>query len=317
MSVETQRLDTSYRHEMMLYHGDDDFVARTSEFIRDGLTHDETALTVVDAPKINWLRQSLDDDADRVFFADMSEVGHNPALIIQAWRDFVSAQSTNGIRLRGVGEPISSARGADEIIECHAHESLLNLAFDGATPFWLLCPYDTSTLAADVVAHAASTHPYMFDNDEHRPSEAFRMPDAAGFEQPLPRPPGVVETFDFSATSLHDLREFVFARARAFGLTADRAAELVLAASEIATNSVTYGGRHGAASVWADRDCFLCEIRDRGHITDPLVGRFRPNGGTLGGYGIWLANHMCDLVQIRSTSAGTTVRLHACSNPER
>ena len=112
-------------------------------------------------------------------------------------------------------------------------------------------------------------------------------------------------------------REFVFARARAFGLTADRAAELVLAASEIATNSVTYGGRHGAASVWADRDCFLCEIRDRGHITDPLVGRFRPNGGTLGGYGIWLANHMCDLVQIRSTSAGTTVRLHACSNPER
>jgi anti-sigma regulatory factor (Ser/Thr protein kinase) len=29
-----------------------------------------------------------------------------------------------------------------------------------------------------------------------------------------------------------------------------------------------------------------------------------------GGYGLWLANQVCDLVQVRSSPAGTTVRLH-------
>ncbi|HYJ77750.1 MAG TPA: sensor histidine kinase, partial [Actinomycetes bacterium] len=30
-----------------------------------------------------------------------------------------------------------------------------------------------------------------------------------------------------------------------------------------------------------------------------------------GGRGLWLANQLCNLVQIRSGAAGTTVRLHA------
>ena len=32
--------------------------------------------------------------------------------------------------------------------------------------------------------------------------------------------------------------------------------------------------------------------------------------GQPGGYGLWLANQLCDLVQIRSLPAGTAVRLH-------
>ena len=31
----------------------------------------------------------------------------------------------------------------------------------------------------------------------------------------------------------------------------------------------------------------------------------------MGGRGVWLANQLCDLVQIRSGAAGTVVRLHA------
>jgi anti-sigma regulatory factor (Ser/Thr protein kinase) len=308
-----RRSEPAYRHEAMLYHGDDDFFARTTDFIREGIAAGEAVLTVVDGQKIDRLRAVLDGDADRVCFADMTEVGHNPALIIQAWRDFVSEQGTTRTRLRGIGEPVSSARSPAALVECNAHESLLNLAFDGTTPFWLLCPYDTSVLPVDVIEHALANHPYVFDHDEHRASNTFRIDDAAGFEQSLPPPPDSVDTFAFDVTELHDLREFVFAHARAFGLDPDHAAELVLAASEIATNSVAYGGRHGAISVWGDGDCFLCEIHDHGHITDPLIGRLRPTEHEQGGYGIWLAHQMCDLVQIRSTTDGTTVRLHACT----
>ena len=51
------------------------------------------------------------------------------------------------------------------------------------------------------------------------------------------------------------------------------------------------------------------EVRDHGRIVDPLVGRQRPAPYELGGRGVWLANQLCDLVQVRSSAAGTVVRL--------
>jgi MEDS: MEthanogen/methylotroph, DcmR Sensory domain len=44
--------------------------------------------------------------------------------------------------LRGIGEPLFATRSADELVECQRHEALLNLAFQDAPGFWLLCPYD-------------------------------------------------------------------------------------------------------------------------------------------------------------------------------
>jgi anti-sigma regulatory factor (Ser/Thr protein kinase) len=61
--------------------------------------------------------------------------------------------------------------------------------------------------------------------------------------------------------------------------------------------------------VWYD-DAAVCEIHDAGYIDKPLAGREPPQGGRGGGYGLWLANQVCDLVQVRSSPAGTTVRLH-------
>ena len=40
-----------------------------------------------------------------------------------------------------------------------------------------------------------------------------------------------------------------------------------------------------------------------------MVGRVRPEVTQLGGRGLWLANQLCDLMQIRSGSGGTRVRL--------
>jgi hypothetical protein len=52
----------------------------------------------------------------------------------------------------------------------------------------------------------------------------------------------------------------------------------------------------------------FCEVRDEGWIFDPLVGRRRPPPEERG-QGLWLVNHVCDLVELRSGPAGTTVRL--------
>ena len=87
--------------------------------------------------------------------------------------------------------------------------------------------------------------------------------------------------------------------------------DLVLSAHEIATNSIRHGGGSGVLHVWREQDTLICDVRDRGHIArQPLVGRVRPELGATGGWGLWLANQLCDLVQLRELPEGSVVRLH-------
>jgi anti-sigma regulatory factor (Ser/Thr protein kinase) len=89
----------------------------------------------------------------------------------------------------------------------------------------------------------------------------------------------------------------------------------VLAVNELATNSMRHGGGRGVLSVWQENGTLLCEVTDRGHIADPLAGRERPPDARGGGRGLWLVNHLCDLVQVRSLHGGNVIRLHMSLNP--
>ena len=44
-------------------------------------------------------------------------------------------------------------------------------------------------------------------------------------------------------------------------------------------------------------------------VDDPLLGRRAPSGEDHDA--LWVANQLCDLVQLRSTTSGTAVRVHA------
>src|ERR687887_858930 len=163
----------SFRHEALFYAGRDDFVRRASAFLRDAVAAEEPTLVVVDATKIDLLREELDGSADAIHFADMAEVGANPARIIPAWREFVTRHAAIGRRLRGIGEPILPERTAAELAECERHESLLNLAFTGSPSWWLVCPYDTEALDPAVVEEARRTHPYALEDGGGRPSDDY------------------------------------------------------------------------------------------------------------------------------------------------
>ena len=65
-------------------------------FIRDGLEAGEPILVVVGREKIGQLQDALGSDAAAVSFADMAEVGRNPARIIPAWRDFLAVPAEDG-----------------------------------------------------------------------------------------------------------------------------------------------------------------------------------------------------------------------------
>jgi anti-sigma regulatory factor (Ser/Thr protein kinase) len=302
---------SEFRHEALLYAGADEFVDRSLSFIREGLAADEPVLVIVDAAKIEALRSELDGDAGKVHFADMGQVGANPARIIPAWRDFVGQRSVPGRSMRGIGEPIWAGRSPAELVECQRHESLLNLAFVDAN-FRLLCPYDTSALDAPVIEEACCSHPFIVENGGARDSHGYRgvAASAVPCNEPLPEPPVRPHELQFAAGPLDGLRRFVALHASDAGLSDTRTKDLVLAVNEVATNSIRHGGGDGVLRIWQDDDVTICEVRDDGAIKQPLAGRERPVKGQLGGHGLWLVNQVCDLVQMRSFAGGGAVRMH-------
>jgi anti-sigma regulatory factor (Ser/Thr protein kinase) len=83
-----------------------------------------------------------------------------------------------------------------------------------------------------------------------------------------------------------------------------------MATNELMTNSIRHArGPHGRLRIWSEPNALVCEIADDGYIENPLAGRIAPVLGQINGHGLWLANMVCDLVQIRSSPQGTRVRL--------
>jgi anti-sigma regulatory factor (Ser/Thr protein kinase) len=306
-------VDAAFRHEALLYAGDDEFVASTTSFIRDGLTNDEPTLVVVSAKKIEMLKENLGPDARAVLFADMNNVGLNPARIIPAWRDFVAEYGAGGRRLRGIGQPIWKGRGPAELVESQRHEALLNVAFAGGQAWYLLCPYDTDSLEPEVVEEAFRSHPFTSHSNNGTAESGQYLgleAESAPFNALLPEPLGEPPEFSFGTGPMGGLRRLVARHALDAGLSSAKTSDLVLAVTEVAGNSLKHGGGEGVLRVWQDPATLYCEVRDQGYIRHPLVGREKPEPDTESGRGLWLVNQVCDLVQVRTNESGTVVRLH-------
>ncbi|HEX6568410.1 MAG TPA: sensor histidine kinase [Acidimicrobiales bacterium] len=298
-----------FRHEAVLYAGTGQFVEHASRFLAPAVSAGEPVLVMTDDRKAAHLRRALGDRASTVAFADMADLGRNPARIIPAWRDFADTHAASAA-LWGIGEPAWAGRTPAELVECRHHEALVNLVFADCSRFTLLCPYDVAVLPTDVIEGARSTHPTIHHHDSSQPSAAYTPVDGRGLlAEDLPRPPDVAVQLDFGHDELASVRRHVERVAVALGLTGRRVSDMVLAVDEVATNSQRHGGG-GVLTTWVDAGNFVCEVRDRGRLTDPLVGRRYPPANQIGGRGLWIVNQVCDLVQIRSSARGTVVRVH-------
>lgn len=310
--------ERGFEHEALLYTDEEDFLAGTLPFIRGAVAAGEPIMVAVEPRKIGLLKRNLNGEAERVQFANMYELGRNPALIIPAWREFVDESAVGGRTSRGIGEPIWPGRSEAEVAECDHHESLLNLAFEDGPSWRLLCPYNTTALPPSVLDGARHNHPVIEESRSQRESSTYTHPSARGapFIGALPEPPTTpAEMWFHSPDDLGSIRRFVGDRAGAEGLDDESADGLVLAVDEVVTNAIRYGRIGGRVRIWSEHDRVVCEVAGGGTIQDPLVGRVAPDLGKHDGRGLWIANHFCDLVQIRSSPAGTVVRCHVGPTP--
>ena len=175
----------AFRHEAIFYAGPEAFLDRVAPFVVEGVAAGEPVMVALEAPKLDALRRRLGADADGVVFADMGDIGHNPACIIPAWTDFVAGRSGP---MRGVGEPIWPGRSPDELVECQCHEALLNNAFADAEGFHLVCPYDAVHLDREVIAEAERSHPWVGAAESVRYRGCEDAPPQ--FSEPLADAPG-------------------------------------------------------------------------------------------------------------------------------
>lgn len=299
-----------FRHEALLYADERDFVEWAAAFVEEGIATGEPTLISIDSDKITRLRERLGPASALVGFVNNRDAGANPAHLIPALRGFIDGHPA-GQALRVMGECIWSGQSEDTLAESHRHEALANIAFTDAN-LWAVCPYDISVLDAATIAVAECHHPFLSGAGSLRRSSTYLGDErlAAPCGDALPEAPAAAFPRSFGARDLSNLRSWVAATARTLGLDAPRAEDLVLAASEIATNSVRYGGGGGLMRIWRRTDAVVCEVEDRGGIDDPLAGRRKPAPGQKSGYGLWIANQLCDLVQIRTCPNGSVVRLH-------
>jgi anti-sigma regulatory factor (Ser/Thr protein kinase) len=304
-----ERGSDRFRHEVAFYSGPDDLGRAVLPFIREGVARHEPVLVAMVPEKLAILERELGADAVRVDFVDMSELGANPACIIPEWRRFLDDTRDSG-PVRGVGEPAWPGRRAVELDEAGLHEALLNVAFDDGPGWSLLCPYDTSGLPIAVAVEAMRNHPVVhsgarevrYGGHEHALER---------FSSPLPDVPSDALTYRFRGHDIAIVRRLVRDVCREQNLSPARADDLMLAAHELATNSVVHGGGGGEMAIWREQGALVVEISDSGRIDDPLVGRGLVDLESENGRGIWMANQLCELVQVRSGTRGTQVRLWA------
>lgn len=308
--------ESRFRHEAVFYRDLDEFLRGTTPFVEAGLENEQAVMVAVSRSKTEALRERLGAASTQVEFAEMESLGANPARIISAWKDF--AQSNPDRSLRGIGEPAWSGRDSDELVECNHHEMLLNLALS-KHDLWLLCPYDAANLDAETLELARRNHPYLSGFGGNRESAEYVEPQRRPnpLHESLSSPPERATVLDFKAGQMGDIRNYILQRARRVGMHERRAADLALAIHELATNSVDHGGGGGSLLVWSDEHHFSCQVRDRGQITDPLVGRTRVSRTARGGRGVWLVHQLCDFVQVRALEGGNVVRVRMAIDPDR
>ncbi|GAB3882895.1 sensor histidine kinase [Kibdelosporangium lantanae] len=250
----------AFAHPVLFYRGAADYLTGTVPFIRSALAAGEPVAAVVPTARLHLLRQELGTDAHNVWLVDMSVAGRNPGHIIPGLLRAFADKHEGPVRI--VGEPVWPGRTATEYPACAQHEVMVNYAFAGLNAT-VLCPYD-----ADNLPGKSSTTPSA-------PTTTQRSTPRTQWPRSTTNPwksPGSDHPHD--PRRLPPIRRFVSTFASRLGL--ERVDDMVLAVDELTANSVRHGGGAGTVYLWSEPDAVVCQVEDRGHLTNPWPAGSQP-----------------------------------------
>lgn len=317
----------AFQHWTCIYDSSQQFLQTAVPFLAGGLAAGEPVLAVTTPANLELIRAALGERGGDVDYAESAFFGRRPPQCVAAfyryWRNHAAGPEGNGNsgsnRVRILAEPVWAGRSAREIAAWTRMESALNVVL-ASTTISMVCPYDARALGADIVSGALRTHPAQIAGSQVSPSAEFV--DPAEFVRscdigPLPEPPADAATFRFDG-DLRGLRRFIAARADAYGVVGDRADILVLAVSEVGAYLKNQGPGAAAVRTWEQPGSVVCDLRQPGlSVSDPFLGlwpaRLEPGIAD----GLWLANQVCDWMEIRSGADGCRIQLQVPSRRDQ
>ena len=295
------------RHDMLVHDGEQEFAARVVPFLRAGVDGGETVLAVAGDDLHALLRDELGPDRDGVTFVDHGTVYTRPEAALAHYDRTLRELCQDGA---GSVRAVAVLPACETVADWQrwiSYEAIVNRAL-AHHPAWVVCAYDSRVVHSDVVEDMRATHPHLGGcacHDYRDPAEVVRELAPAPEPGPLPHLHSLPLPIDAPAFRARLTSEMASA-----GVGAERACEMLLAASEVYSNA----GRHGcglrAARAGLVEDRFVCELSDHGPgIDDPLTGYLPPREGATGGFGMWVARQTTERMDLETTPEGLTVRL--------
>jgi len=295
-------------HAALFYRTPAEYTAGVLPYVEAGVAAGEPVVVASQGRNLELLRAQLDGLGERVAFADLTSIGLNPGRLL-GWMRQVNGRR-HGQPARYVHEVTWPSRRPEEAGEIIRHEALINQIV-GSWRVSVLCPYNLA-LGPDVIAGAERTHPALIRGGRHQASPSYdpHVPVPSEYDRPLGDPPPDAAVLAYR-DDLAQVRAFTASHAHQAGLPDRRVRDLVIAVAELAANTLVHTSSAGTLGIWATTSEVICQVHDTGRIEDPLAGRLHPHPADPGGgRGLWVANQLCDLVEIRTVRNGTQIRLH-------
>ena len=296
--------EAAIRHHAFVYESDEEYVAGTAAFLKEGLGAGEAAIVANTRDGLAMMRDALGADADRVAFVDVSSTYTRPAHTVASYYGTFLEQLQGAPSVRAVATGQFGATPA-EWQEWMAYEAITNLAYSHL-PVWVVCAYDANRLPDPVLDLAWRTHPEVLA-DGWKGNDQFEDPRAL-VRALTADPEPLAGLRSFSANDVEGFRQHLARELMAEEVPEARALDMLLAGTEVAANAVSHGGGIEEVRVGRAEGRFVCEVIDRGAgFDDPMAGYLAPRDGS--GSGLWVARQLAWKLESFHSPEGFTVRM--------
>ncbi len=297
---------TELRHNAFVYESQEEYVTRSVAFLREGLEAGEGAIVANTRPGLAAMREALGPDAAQVTFVDVSSAYTRPARMLAAHNKVMAEQLRKTTSLRGVADVLYGPDPGEWDLWT-GYEAVINRSFRHL-PAWVVCTYNVNGLPDPVLDGVWRTHPEVVAGDAWTTSDRYEQPDHLLRRiTPLPEQLSDLRSIPFRR-DLEQFRERLARELAAENVAEAKALDMLLAATEIATNAMVHGGGVEEVRVGRSDGRFVCEIIDRGPgFDDPAAGYLAPRAGV--GSGLWVARQLTWQIDFFESPRGFTARI--------
>lgn len=294
------------RHSAFVYGSQDEYLTRAAPFLKAGLEAGEGAIVAHTRPGLAMMREALGADAADVTFVDVSSAYTRPARTLAAYHKVYAQQLQKTPKLRAVAD-VQFGVDPHEWDLWTGYEAVFNRSF-GHLPAWVLCSYNANGTPDRIIEGVWQTHPEVVDRNAWATSELYEDPDHL-LRRITPPPEELPQLMSIPAgRDVEQFRERLAPELIAAGLGEVKTLDMLLAASEIATNALQHGAGIEDVRGGLVNGRFVCEITDRGPgFDDPAAGYLAPRDGI--GSGLWVARQLTWRIEFLRSPKGFTARI--------